>query len=365
MSSTVQESVMDIPSIAFGFTLGFFVLTGMKIARQSIAMYKRTKRIWNPYPLMCFGELFVNLIFAIITWLYLHGNIPRSFAFLFGSLSLWVFQTQLLVQIIANRVSLVMVDKRKAKHLKIGLAVAVGLVNISVYCVWLPARMEVSATWIHVNDIYDRIEKVIYLLIDLALNLYFLYLVRSRLISRGLLKYKSLFNFNAVIIVASLSMDVLLIGMMSLPNTFIYVQFHPVTYIVKLNIECSMADLISKVVSSKDRTDAIHSDSYSHPTELTSVPRNTRGTSKNPGNFAITSYKASASKGHDPDEISLEEGELGPNGIMKTVATTVVRSEPAVQGDGERGRHSRDDGSVSSSTVQLSEDYRIGAKSSF
>jgi hypothetical protein len=101
-----------------------------------------------------------------------------------------------------------MVDKRKARQMKIGLVIAVGLVNISVYCVWLPARMEVSATWIHVNDIYDRIEKVIYLLIDLALNLYFLYLVRSRLIARGLLKYRSLFKFNAVIVVASLSMDV-------------------------------------------------------------------------------------------------------------------------------------------------------------
>ena len=77
MSATVQESVMDIPSIAFGFTLGFFVLTGMKIARQTTAMYKRTKRLWNPYPWMCIGELVVNLIFAIITWLYLHGNVRK------------------------------------------------------------------------------------------------------------------------------------------------------------------------------------------------------------------------------------------------------------------------------------------------
>jgi hypothetical protein len=169
--------------------------------------------------------------------------------------------------------------------------------------------------------------------------------------------------------------------MMSLPNTFIYVQFHPVTYIVKLNIECSMADLISKVVSTKDRTDAFHSDSYSqsHPTELTSVQRkNGRGVStsiansKNLGsgnvNFAVSSYNATACKGgQDPDEISLEEGELGGSGIMKTVATTVVRSEPVARDEmgRERERCSRDDGSVSSSTVQLSDDYRIGAKSSF
>lgn len=151
--------------------------------------------------------------------------------------------------------------------------------------------------------------------------------------------------------------------MMSLPNSFIYLQFHPVTYIVKLNIECSMADLISKIVAGKERTDAFHSDSYSHPTELTSVQRTQRGNNK-PGNFTTTSYKANATaKANDPDEISLEEGELAGSGIMKTVATTVVHSG-GLDKERERERDSRDNGSVSSSTVQLSEDYRVGAKMS-
>ena len=35
--------------------------------------------------------------------------------------------------------------------------------------------------------------------------------------------------------------------MMSLPNTFVYMMFHPVAYIVKLNIEMTMADLITKI----------------------------------------------------------------------------------------------------------------------
>lgn len=35
--------------------------------------------------------------------------------------------------------------------------------------------------------------------------------------------------------------------MMSLPNTFVYMMFHPVAYIVKLNIEMAMADLITKI----------------------------------------------------------------------------------------------------------------------
>jgi hypothetical protein len=117
-------------------------------------------------------------------------------------------QTQCLIQIIANRVGLIMVDKRKARNMKRTLFILVGLINISVYCIWIPARLEVSETFIHVNDVWDRLEKVLYLFIDGALNGYFLYLVRAKLISRGLTKYKPLFNFNAVIVCVSLSMDV-------------------------------------------------------------------------------------------------------------------------------------------------------------
>lgn len=39
----------------------------------------------------------------------------------------------------------------------------------------------------------------------------------------------------------------MLIGLMSLPNQVVYVQFHPVAYMVKLNIEMSMASLIVHV----------------------------------------------------------------------------------------------------------------------
>lgn len=36
--------------------------------------------------------------------------------------------------------------------------------------------------------------------------------------------------------------------MMSLPNSAVYIQFHPLTYLVKLHIEMNIADLISKIV---------------------------------------------------------------------------------------------------------------------
>jgi len=54
----------------------------------------------------------------------------------------------------------------------------------------------------------------------LGLNIYFLYLVRSRLIANGLTKYNALFQFNACMVVVSVLMDALLLGMLSLPNQY-------------------------------------------------------------------------------------------------------------------------------------------------
>lgn len=60
-------------------------------------------------------------------------------------------------------------------------------------------------------------------------------------------KYVPLYKFNTSIVFVSLAMDVLLIGIMSMPNQLIYVQFHPLCFMVKLNIEMSMAHMISKI----------------------------------------------------------------------------------------------------------------------
>src|ERR1700730_13349752 len=39
----------------------------------------------------------------------------------------------------------------------------------------------------------------------------------------------------------------MLIGLMHLKNPMVYTQFHPVAYMVKLNIEMTMASLIKKI----------------------------------------------------------------------------------------------------------------------
>jgi hypothetical protein len=97
---------------------------------------------------------------------------------------------------------------------------------------------------------------VLYLIIDAYLNVYFIRTVKANLVSNGLQKYNRLVNFN-------LLMDIVVLGTMSLPNGLMYVMsfhtrfpltkwrsytiLHPLAYLVKLNIEMSMARLIKKI----------------------------------------------------------------------------------------------------------------------
>lgn len=57
--------------------------------------------------------------------------------------------------------------------------------------------------------VWDRVSKVLILLVDAGLNWYFLSIVKVRLVSRhGLVKYKPLVGFNAKLMVLSIGMDV-------------------------------------------------------------------------------------------------------------------------------------------------------------
>ncbi|ENH66199.1 hypothetical protein FOC1_g10008226 [Fusarium oxysporum f. sp. cubense race 1] len=200
---------------------------------------------------MVWGELTVCTIFMVICILHLLGVIPPSFAFYFTILTTWALQVQFLLQIIVNRCGILLTNKKKAYRLKVLIGTLITAVNISVYCIWIPARLQVSERYIHINEWWDRCEKVIYLIVDGCLNFYFIHIVRKNLIIHGLTKYKRLTHFNMFIIGFSLSMDILIITMMSLRNTFVYMQFHPLAYTVKLHIEMSMADLIGKIARDK------------------------------------------------------------------------------------------------------------------
>ena len=101
-----------------------------------------------------------------------------------------------------------MVNRNNAKRLKLVTFLVLLAINISVFCVWIPARLQISQQFISVNAIWDRVEKGIFLVVDAGLNFYFIHLVRSRLIANGLTKYTRLYRVNLVMICISMTMDV-------------------------------------------------------------------------------------------------------------------------------------------------------------
>ncbi|KAG9756849.1 hypothetical protein KCU73_g4711, partial [Aureobasidium melanogenum] len=254
----LQKVTLDdltVASLCWGFTLGFGFLTTWKAMKQTTAMghrYGFSGIKSNAYVWMIWAEITVCLAFSIVCWLYLRGIVAPSFAFYFSILTLWALQVQFLLQIIINRVGVLMLDRKRARNLKYGVAAFITLINISVYCIWVPARLQISERYIKINNVWDRCEKVIYLVVDAMLNFLFVRVVRRNLVKPGLKKYESLVRFNLYIIGFSLAMDVLIIAMMSLKNSFVYMQFHPLAYIVKLNIEMTMSELISKVARAQN-----------------------------------------------------------------------------------------------------------------
>ncbi|KAK7959130.1 uncharacterized protein PG986_003984 [Apiospora aurea] len=222
--------------------------------------YTRPTRllILNGYLAMVWAEWLVSVAFGILSWFYLNPmlSVWGSFWVFFGFLCLWTVQMQCILQILVNRVSLLLLtgsDRRCASRLRWGTAAFVGVVNISCFVVWIPARLQISEEWIEANRIWDRTEKALFAVADIALNLLFLYLVRTKLIANGLHKYRRLFWTNSIAVFLSLSLDIVLIGVMSLPDDAVYLQFHPLVYLLKLQIEMNLAELLAKIVRASNQ----------------------------------------------------------------------------------------------------------------
>ncbi|KAI0521244.1 hypothetical protein F5B22DRAFT_596289 [Xylaria bambusicola] len=243
--ATVNDLV--VASTVWGFSLAVSLFTASKARKQTWRSWRRTGRA-TPYIIMVWGEWLASTILGIISWLFLYDVIEPSFQFFFSIITIWVFQLQCIMQILVNRIALVTRDQRKMNRLKWSVAGALLLLNISVYVIWIPARLQISPTWIHINDVWDRIEKGLFAVIDLGLSSYFAYQVRAKLIANGLVKYNRLFRYNLVMIIFSLSLDIVLIVVVPLGNGFVYLVFHPLVYLLKLHIELNLTDLLAKIV---------------------------------------------------------------------------------------------------------------------
>ncbi|KAK1463190.1 hypothetical protein CMEL01_13259 [Colletotrichum melonis] len=219
-----------------------------KVVKQTSHIYSKTKSFTNLYSWMIWILLLASPTQAIIDWLFIIGRIVKSPGFSAADILLWVFQTQLTPQIIANRLGLIITDKKKVRVMKCALLVIIGIMNAIVICMIFLIQATYPTLGPHIQKFYAPIDKAFGLLTDLLLNLAFIWKVHHELIANGLAKYRLLFNLNIAAITLSLSMDIaLLVVVLVLPNSFIYTCVHPIVYSVKLAIELMMADLIVQV----------------------------------------------------------------------------------------------------------------------
>ncbi|KAJ4112521.1 hypothetical protein NW768_011688 [Fusarium equiseti] len=345
----VAPSTTDqlVASIIWGFTVAVGIFSGQKAGKQTWDQYKRTGR-FRAYVWMIWAEWLASMIIGILSWCFIRGFIVPSFWIYFSLLCLWVVQIQCICGIIINRISLLMVDRRNAIKIRWMTAVVLGLINISVFCIWIPAQLQISQKWHDINYIWDRIEKGLFLVIDAMLHGYFIYLIRIKLIANGLTKYQPLMRYNFAMIFISMSLDIILIGSMSIGNGFIYVQFHPLVYMLKLHIEMNISALIVRVV----RATGDHSsypDGYEE-TELRSkvrahASRKTGSTRAGPM-FSTTGRNLEVRVDAGESNDTQTKPHQGP-GITKVTQTHVQVMD----------KHDEDDASSQSSTRHLKEPY--------
>ncbi|KAI4851268.1 hypothetical protein E4T44_02234 [Aureobasidium sp. EXF-8845] len=252
MARATTSGDLQLAAAAAGFSLGFGFLTVVRAYKQTRANRAPSRSM---YIYMLWGEILANLILGVLTWLYLKDVVKTTPTLLFFILVFYALEVQLLMQIIINRIAVIAERRPTATKLKIATAVIISCINIAVFCIFIPSHMSppVNQTFVSINKYWDRLSKVLIMLVDAFLNWYFVYVVRARLVKyHGLRKYKPLVGYYTRLGLVSVAMDLMLIGLMSLKNPTVFVQFHPVAYMAKLNIEMSMADMIVKVARTSE-----------------------------------------------------------------------------------------------------------------
>ncbi|KAK7915264.1 hypothetical protein PG985_012967 [Apiospora marii] len=250
-----NELGLRIVWLVAGLTIPLAGFTCIKAIKHSWSSY-RSKHLCNPYILMVWAVWTTSVGISIASFLFLTGIAPPSFWTFLAILLFWLIQMQCILQIVANRVSVLMASQREARHVKLGILLIMTFLTFSVACTWMPARLQISPYIIRANDVWDRASKALFLCTDLSLNVFFLKTVSRKLISAGLTKYKILFRYNACMVCISMLIDASYIGVMSLQSPVTYFQFNPLVLLWKLYIELNLAELIAKVVHASTPNEA-------------------------------------------------------------------------------------------------------------
>jgi hypothetical protein len=156
----ITKSDIIIASVVWALTLINVIVALWLIQKQTRGSRSplRSVYIW-----MIWLELIVSFVMGLESFLHLLKYIRPSkwlqrsaicdytdqstgFAFYFTVLFWWCIQVQLLLQIIINRIRVIVPDRKRSRWIMIATAVFVTAINISVFNIWIPARLQINST---------------------------------------------------------------------------------------------------------------------------------------------------------------------------------------------------------------------------
>lgn len=126
-------------SIAAGFSIGFGVLTLWEAVKQTRRNQNAKKSV---YIYMIWGEIAANVGIGVMGWLLLNGVLGATVPVLFFFLFFYVFEIQLLMQIIVNRIAIIAETREDVVRVKWATALVITTINVVVFCIWIPAHRD-------------------------------------------------------------------------------------------------------------------------------------------------------------------------------------------------------------------------------
>ncbi|KAJ1547660.1 hypothetical protein HK405_005254 [Cladochytrium tenue] len=231
------------------------------------------------YGLACMTKTYprlviINSIGAVIQnvplFLLLKGDVDPSYPVLYTVLVGWTIVTQTLYHIILNRTSVMWRDRSQARTSGLWLHAGIALINVSVLIVWPSAQLGNWAAAVAVNNVWDKMEKFLFMGIDVVLNALFVMAFRryghrlggggggggaNAAAAAGAVgqlygsRFARIAVFGEVLAALGLLCDVLIVVLMFQPDPLLYTAGHVLAAPVKLWIEICMADLVRALVA--------------------------------------------------------------------------------------------------------------------
>ncbi|CCG83155.1 protein of unknown function [Taphrina deformans PYCC 5710] len=237
----------NIASLAFGWSLAIATLAGYRIVSSWVLARKHTRIYW--YFSLCAALVLISATLAVLSWTYLISRFRPGVVEFAVFLLLWSLEVQIYFQIIINRMCILYAYSRRPLFLRFGTFIFILMINALMIAFWLPGKLGMVTS--HGSNLVfwmPRIEKILYLVMDIVLNCAFIYQIQIKLMRIGLHKYRRLIRYNMQIIALSLLCDALLLGMQWYPaNDGLFIIIHPVSFLNKLILEMSVCDRMAAV----------------------------------------------------------------------------------------------------------------------